>query len=345
MREVCPPLPFRVEPVFSFKGRSVETPPEKKELRFELRGRHAVSTVSRPPASKASPPTCVEFSTWVLQDRHMARRRKNDGIVDDLHELFMHVPAWVCIPVAAIAYLGVSIGLNILAGQNPLLKGIAQNGQMFAGMAALVVLATGFTAAVKKWTRRQLYTQQSGIGSIRTLKWADFELLIGEAYRRQGYQVTENGGGGADGGIDLIIHREGERALVQCKHWQVYKVGVKPIRELYGVLVAERADRAICVTSGTYTQEAKVFAQGKPIELIDGALLERMIAPVRRQEPDRNLITMTDKPSKPDAPPACPLCKSPMVLRTAKRGPNAGSQFWGCSMFATTGCKGMRQAL
>ena len=33
-----------------------------------------------------------------------------------------------------------------------------------------------------------------------------------------------------------------------------------------------------------------------------------------------------------DAPP-CPKCNAPMVLRTAKKGTNAGKQFWGCSMF------------
>ena len=31
--------------------------------------------------------------------------------------------------------------------------------------------------------------------------------------------------------------------------------------------------------------------------------------------------------------PACPRCGKQMVLRTAKKGPNAGTQFWGCSGF------------
>jgi hypothetical protein len=29
----------------------------------------------------------------------------------------------------------------------------------------------------------------------------------------------------------------------------------------------------------------------------------------------------------------CPKCLSPMVKRTAKKGSNAGGQFWGCSAF------------
>ena len=38
--------------------------------------------------------------------------------------------------------------------------------------------------------------------------------------------------------------------------------------------------------------------------------------------------------------PSCPLCSSPMKLRTAKQGKNAGSQFWGCSQYPK--CKGTK---
>ena len=29
----------------------------------------------------------------------------------------------------------------------------------------------------------------------------------------------------------------------------------------------------------------------------------------------------------------CPVCASDMLLRTARRGKNAGGQFWGCSNY------------
>jgi hypothetical protein len=38
--------------------------------------------------------------------------------------------------------------------------------------------------------------------------------------------------------------------------------------------------------------------------------------------------------------PACPLCGSPMVLRTAKQGKRAGQRFWSCSRFPD--CRGAR---
>lgn len=38
--------------------------------------------------------------------------------------------------------------------------------------------------------------------------------------------------------------------------------------------------------------------------------------------------------------PECPICRSPMVLRRAKRGQNAGNEFWGCSQYPS--CRGIR---
>lgn len=38
--------------------------------------------------------------------------------------------------------------------------------------------------------------------------------------------------------------------------------------------------------------------------------------------------------------PACPTCGKPMVLRTARKGKNAGSQFWGCAGYPN--CRGTR---
>lgn len=75
------------------------------------------------------------------------------------------------------------------------------------------------------------------------MNWFEFELLIGEAFRRQGYTVSETNTG-ADGGIDLILNRNGETHLVQCKHWKASKVSVQVVREFYGVIVSIRGRQA-----------------------------------------------------------------------------------------------------
>jgi len=253
----------------------------------------------------------------------------------------MKFSAWLCIPVAIVLFLMVNLLVLTVASTNPVTKGFAPLAPLFGGFAALLVLLAGLKAGIDKGIRRKIYDDQTSIESIRELSWSQFELLIGEAYRREGYEVIETGGGGADGGIDLMLKSQLETVVVQCKQWKVYKVGVKPIRELYGVLMAQGADRAIFVTSGVYTQDAKDFARGKALELIDGDKLLEMIAPVRQQAVTQKLrAEVVDSPVSADAP-QCPLCRRPMKLRTAKRGENVGSQFWGCTAYPK--CRGTRQ--
>lgn len=83
-----------------------------------------------------------------------------------------------------------------------------------------------------------------------------------------------------DGGIDIIaIHSQPMLAgkyIIQCKDWKS-NVGVAVVRELYGVVNAEGANKGILITSSAFTKGAEEFAQGKPIELIDGEQLERLI--------------------------------------------------------------------
>lgn len=51
------------------------------------------------------------------------------------------------------------------------------------------------------------------------------------------------------------------------------------------------------------------------------------------RETNRQHIQQLKTRSNPTADRKCPKCGSSMVLRTAKRGTNAGNQFWGCSAY------------
>jgi restriction system protein len=246
--------------------------------------------------------------------------RRNRTILDDLALL----PWWVNIILAAVFYLSFKYWVPLIAFQNPFFKGIAIALPGLAPVAGGILCLVAAISAFHAWRKGELLERQTGIGTFRTISWREFEELVGEAYRRKGYMVTENGGGGADGGVDLILRKGGEKLLVQCKHWKMDKVGVKVARELYGVVAAEAASGGIVISSGTFTQEAKDFARGKPLELLDGSVLRNLIGEVQK------------KPSihiKNSDGGVCPICGSKMVLRIAKKGTNAGEKFWGCSAF------------
>jgi restriction system protein len=100
-------------------------------------------------------------------------------------------------------------------------------------------------------------------------------------------------------------------------------------------MTAERANDCIFVSSGNYTAEARLFAEDKPIWLIDGSELLEMVIGVQAR-PNINKESAY-KPSATTSP-ACPLCGSAMIQRIAKKGANAGSKFWGCSTYPN--CRG-----
>jgi len=288
----------------------------------------------------------------------MARRRKG-GFADDLMEIFSRLPWWAGVIVAVIAYVllhQVAVEPVTLQGQpgrmgatavQTLWKTFATVGQYL--IPALCLLG----ASVSAWRRHHRQRLVTDVAQARSadaldgMSWQSFEMLVGEGFRLQGYQVTETGGSGADGGVDLVLTKGGEKFLVQCKQWRAMKVGVEIVRELYGVMAARGATGGFVVTSGRFTDDATTFASGRNVRLIDGPQLQALIrqakaAPGRGVRPVADVATA--KPVTPfetaPAVPACPVCSKPMVRRVAKQGANAGSAFWGCSSYPA--CRGTR---
>lgn len=189
-------------------------------------------------------------------------------------------------------------------------------------------------SAYHQHTRRKLLEQQTDLDSIRNLPWDDFEHLVGEAYRRLGYHVRETGGDTRHGGADLVLRKRGRTTLVECKRWRLRKVRAATLRELQGVMAAEHAEHGIVVTTSAFTAEAHAFAVDRPIDLVDGPQLLKLLHSVRKTAPPPRPQPRSRNEHR------CPHCGREMVLRTAQRGPKAGMRYWGCTGFPT--CKGTR---
>ncbi|GFD91051.1 membrane protein [Tenacibaculum sp. KUL152] len=243
--------------------------------------------------------------------------RKNTSFAD----LLFQAPWWVSVITATITYVIMSHVLPSVETDNQLInmvfKALAIPAPYFAIFILFIAPFSFFNARRKA---KQLDAQKS-IETIRQLHWRNFEELVAEAYRRQGYRVTE-GGFGADGGIDLELRKDEELVLVQCKQWKAQKVGVSVVREMFGVLTASNANKVIVICSGKFTQQAIDFASDKPVTLIDGNELLSLINEVQT-EPKVEAINQN----------VCPRCGSELVERQAKRGANAGNAFLGCSAF------------
>ena len=165
------------------------------------------------------------------------------------------------------------------------------------------------------------------LGKIRSIDWFQFEKFIALIYRRRGYAVTRRGGANADGGIDLVIEKDGQRSAVQCKQWRTWNVGVKAVREFLGALTDAQIQSGIFVTLCGYTGDAKQLAEKHGIKIVNEKVLGEMIEGAGLSSDPEVLALLLDTKK------ICPKCENVMVLRTATKGTGVGRRFWGCSAF------------
>jgi restriction system protein len=281
----------------------------------------------------------------------MARKAKSSP-AEDFVDLVALLPWWVGILLAVTTYLWLhqvasrDAVATLAPGQaaamvtHTLWKTLAQIGQYIAPVLCLLGAAI---SAYRRQKRKGLVTgiaTSTAADALHGISWQDFELLVGENFRHQGFTVAETGGGGADGGVDLTLRKGGEKFLVQCKQWKAFTVGVTVVRELYGVMAAQGATGGFVVTSGRFTDDAKAFADGRNIKLVDGSELTKIIKRANNP-PAANAIHTQSITQATYAVPVCPVCAKSMVRRVAKKGASAGNAFWGCSGYPA--CRGTRQ--
>jgi restriction system protein len=99
------------------------------------------------------------------------------------------------------------------------------------------------------------------------------------------------------------------------------------------------ANALICLIHQTnYLLDQQIFALERQF-VNEGGYSEKLGA--ARLEKRRRSSTVECPQLTSAAAPACPACGNPMVVRTARRGYEAGAQFWGCSMYPA--CKSTLQ--
>lgn len=118
--------------------------------------------------------------------------------------------------------------------------------------------------------------------ALARLGWQDFEHLLSEHYREQGYRVEPHAAVTSlktlGSGLDLRLRRGNESIVVQCKHWDALEVSGSEVTELLGTMLNEAATGGVLVTRGRFSRDAQNAARRQPrLQLIDGDLLRAML--------------------------------------------------------------------
>jgi hypothetical protein len=214
--------------------------------------------------------------------------------------------------VSLLLYPGIGLALPLWL-KWPISNLIAANlvGVTLAGVISLGWLIVQLQAK----DRRQLVEWTT---NLRLLSAEEFEWMVGEIFRRDGWKVRETGRQDApDGNIDLELTKGTERRIVQCKRWTAWEVGVNDVRNFAGALLREglRGTDGVFVTLSQFNEQARQEARQTGMEVIDGRDLYTKVEEARRSEP-------------------CPICRSPMALGRSQHG------WW--FRCVTEGCSGKR---
>jgi hypothetical protein len=200
--------------------------------------------------------------------------------------------------VALLLYGGLGLAL-------PLIFGWSTNWLISANLTGTCLAATlilvWLGVKIQARDRRHLIEWTT---DLRLLASDEFEWLVGEVFRRDGWKVEETGRvDGPDGNVDLRVTKAGGPVIVQCKRWASWRVGVDDVRAFGGTLMREGlpGSGGIFVTLSDFTPQARDEAKKLGLTLMDNHDLYERVEKVRRSEP-------------------CPTCGSPMVLDRSQRG-------------------------
>lgn len=119
--------------------------------------------------------------------------------------------------------------------------------------------------------------------NLAAIGWEDFEHLIREIFEKE---FSINGGevkvtqASRDGGVDAVAFDpdpiRGGKIVIQAKRY-TNTVGVGAVRDLYGTVMNEGANKGILVTTSDYGPDSYAFANGKPLVLLNGSNLLHML--------------------------------------------------------------------
>src|SRR5215469_2120106 len=213
----------------------------------------------------------------------MSRRRKNNdlyraeavgGIAMLLAGLWFFVPGlrtlFIGIGILVVALAVISI-VGLLTYKIILGEGSREPDDRILAPAASRGLTRNWQTAIPP------KPEAAPIDRLRDIDWYQFERFVAYVYEKRGFKVTRKGGANPDGGVDMVIEKDGNASAVQCKQWKTWKVGVKPIREFLGALTDSKIQRGIFITLNGYTEDAKQFAEKHRIEIINETGLRRMV--------------------------------------------------------------------
>ncbi|OYT26781.1 MAG: hypothetical protein B6U95_07045 [Thermofilum sp. ex4484_82] len=129
------------------------------------------------------------------------------------------------------------------------------------------------------------------------LEWhpREFELFVAELFRRMGYEVQLTSYS-RDYGADLLAEKDDRKLIVEIKKYPPdHLVSYEEVRSTLGAIPHFQAQKAVFITTSSFTKEAEKFAYDKPIELWDFNVLKQLVKKYFGKEKQKDIFDEKEK--------------------------------------------------
>ena len=212
--------------------------------------------------------------------------RNSSGLFNDLFASAALLPAPISLIIAVASYFGFHYLATDLppvpSGNahdlgNAMGRQIVMTVSLFAQylLPAIFVFGAGISFVRRLRQRRQHVeaVNHPDPSILDRISGSDFENLTAEVFRRKGYRVVARSGNGAD----LEAWSGKDKYLVVTRQWRSNQVGLAGVKDLVDSILAENAAGGFIVASGSFTEDAWKFAEGRSVEMISSNYMLRLI--------------------------------------------------------------------
>ena len=208
--------------------------------------------------------------------------RKDLNIFDFLAQ----IPWWVSVTLSASFYLLLQYVIPYFENQGALVNEVQVSlGPAFAPVVALALLAPVTFSFLKSTRKKKLHDLRKEIKLIQEIPWEQLNVHVAEVYGRAGYLIMENDPFTSDPSVDLVMRKSANLYLLQSRYWRNRKLGLREVKNLFSLMHEKQASGVFLLTTGIFNREARRFAVGRPINLVDGIQLVELLDSITKSEP------------------------------------------------------------
>ena len=200
-------------------------------------------------------------------------------------DFLAQIPWWVSVSLSVSFYLFFQYGIPFFENQGTLVNDTHVSlGPVFAPVIALAFLAPVTFSFFKSSKKKRLHDLREDITEIQELSWSELNEKVAKAYRKAGYMIMGNDPYTSDPSIDIVMRRSANLYLLQSRYWRNRKVSLREVKKLSGIMHEKQASGIFLLTTGIFTKNARRYAIGRPINLVDGIKLVELLDTIKQDD-------------------------------------------------------------